>query len=987
MLPLSAATPGQQPAGSIRGVVTDQDFGTPLAGVQVEVVESGQKTLTAEQGNYVLANVKAGSFTLVFTKDSYQKQVKAGIVVLEGQLAQVDAELTGDFTDMEEFVVEDLQTFGAGSEASLFKLRFDSPSLLDSIGADLMSRAGAGDAASALRLVAGASVQGGKYAVIRGLPDRYVSSQLNGVRMPSADENKRAVELDQFPAAVIESIQVSKTFLPDQQGDASGGAVNLRTKGIPDESQFQIKAQYTYNTQVSGQSDFLSYSGGGFDALGRDDGGRKIQTENIGGNWDGAVGTSEIDAPVNYKLSISGGGTHDLGGGTKLGGYASLFYERESFFTDNAKNDSYWVTTPGGGMVPQTNQGTPASGDFKTALYDVTQGRQSLRLGSFGTLGVQGESSSITLTGLVSRTSTDTATLATDTRGKEYFFPGYDPHDPTGDGNTPGTRGAAPYLRLETLDFVERTTSTLQLNGHHQLSWGGFALGDALKASDPVFDWTLSHSTADMSEPDKRQFGAIWMPRSYNPGAPPFLPPYFTPPTWLPYLPSENFNLGNLQRTWKDIGEDSNQIAAGLTFPFEQWSGNKGSLALGFFDDQLTRDFNQDSFSNFGDAGSSYNSGWDDPWSSHFPNEDHPVTASTYDVDYKGDQHVSAWYGMFDLPLGSMLTLNGGARFETTTIGIVNMPEADATWFPPGSDAPVHLNPGDADVTFSQDDVLPSLGLSFTPAKELTLRAAFSQTVAHQTFKELTPIMQQEFLGGPVFIGNPELAMSALKNYDLRLDYVPHEGGLWSVSWFQKDITDPIEYVQRLAGFTYTTPINYPKGSLSGFEFEVREGLEHLSNALSGLSAGANATFIHSEVTLPASDAAAFSDPGIQAPMNTRDMTNAPDHLYNFFLTYDFPDAGTQVSLFYTVQGDTLVAGAGESLGNFIPSLYAKEYDTLNLSLTHNFGKRLKLGLQAKNLTNPSIEEVYRSDYIGADVTKTSYTKGIEFSLGLSLTF
>jgi hypothetical protein len=85
---------------------------------------------------------------------------------------------------------------------------------MDSIGSDLMSRAGASDAAAALRLVAGASVQDGKYAVIRGLPDRYVSSQMNRVRLPTADENKRAVELDQFPAAAIESIQVSKTFTP-----------------------------------------------------------------------------------------------------------------------------------------------------------------------------------------------------------------------------------------------------------------------------------------------------------------------------------------------------------------------------------------------------------------------------------------------------------------------------------------------------------------------------------------------------------------------------------------------------------------------------------------------------------------------------------------------------------------------------------------------------------------------------------------------------
>jgi hypothetical protein len=40
-------------------------------------------------------------------------------------------------------------------------------------------------------------------------------------------------------------------------------------------------------------------------------------------------------------------------------------------------------------------------------------------------------------------------------------------------------------------------------------------------------------------------------------------------------------------------------------------------------------------------------------------------------------------------------------------------------------------------------------------------------------------------------------------------------------------------------------------------------------------------------------------------------MTNAPEHLYNVFLTYDVRATGTQLGLFYTVQGDTLVAGAG----------------------------------------------------------------------------
>ena len=55
--------------------------------------------------------------------------------------------LAGDFTDMEEFVVQDVLQLGTGSEASLLQLRFDSPALMDSVGSDFMNRAGASDAA------------------------------------------------------------------------------------------------------------------------------------------------------------------------------------------------------------------------------------------------------------------------------------------------------------------------------------------------------------------------------------------------------------------------------------------------------------------------------------------------------------------------------------------------------------------------------------------------------------------------------------------------------------------------------------------------------------------------------------------------------------------------------------------------------------------------------------------------------------------------
>ncbi len=976
MSALGTTTSARQQAGSIRGVVLDQDFDVPLAAAQVANLETGEKVTTSAQGSYVFPAVPPGTYTLVFSREGYVRQVRSGVVVVAGQLTDVDAALAGEFTEMEEFVVQDVLQVGTGTEAGLLELRLESPSLMDSISSELMSRAGASDASEGLKLVTGATVQDGKFAVIRGLPDRYVNSQMNGVRLPSADEDKRAVELDQFPSAVIESIQVSKTFTPDQQGDASGGAVDLRLRGIPAETTLGFKAQLGYNTQAALESEFLTYDGGGVGFLGLDDGDRDIQSENLGGNWDGAAGVSTESAPIDFKWSLDGGGRRELGNGWTFGGFGSVFYERDSSYFDDGVDDSLWVDNIGEELTPETIQGTPNDGDFKTALFDVTQGKQSVQWGGLGTLGLESEQHTLGLTALYTHAAEDVATLAEDTRGKEFFFPGYDPDDPNDPGNSAG-RFSAPYLRTETLEYTERTTATLQLHGSHGLPSRGFELA-GLAFKQPELDWTLAHSQARMDQPDKRQFGALFLPDSFNPAL-----PGLEASLWIPYKPAANFTLGNFQRIYKEIDEDSNQAALDLKLPFEQWSQDEGFVQLGAFADRVDRTFDQETFSNFADVGAQFDGDFDDYWSAVFPDENHAITESLFDVDYEGDLDITAAYGMVDLPLGPRFSVMGGARFESTEIDIVNDPEQNATWFPPGASAPVSLRPGDADVAFSQDDLLPALGLTFEPSPSVTLRASYSETVARQTFKELTPILQQEFLGGPVFIGNPELEMSALQNYDLRLDYAPVAGSLVSLSWFHKSIEGPIEYVQRLTNFTFTTPENYPEGELSGYELELRQDLERWNEGLHGFGLGANATFIDSEVQLPDDEIAAFE--ALQVPITSRDMTGAPEYLYNLYLTYDFEEADTQVALFYTVQGDTLVAGAGEAVGNFVPSLYAEDYGTLNFSLSRRIGRNLRLQFQAKNLTNPEIETVYRSEYIAGDATRTSYERGTDLSLTLSV--
>ena len=132
---------------------------------------------------------------------------RSDVAITTGQLTELRLELVGDYTELETFVVQDALQLDTSNEAALLDVRLESPALMNAISNQLMARAGTSNAADALRLVPGASTApDGKSAVIRGLPDRYISSQLNGVLVPSVDKDKRAVELDQFPAEGIEKI-------------------------------------------------------------------------------------------------------------------------------------------------------------------------------------------------------------------------------------------------------------------------------------------------------------------------------------------------------------------------------------------------------------------------------------------------------------------------------------------------------------------------------------------------------------------------------------------------------------------------------------------------------------------------------------------------------------------------------------------------------------------------------------------------------------
>jgi TonB-dependent receptor len=983
--------------GGIRGTAMDADFEVPLTGVKVRISETGQEATTGDAGSFFIEQVEPGSYTLLFNKPGYTRFTKSEVVVTAGQLAEVEASLAGEYEEMDELVVRDIQLGGA-SEIGLLNLRMESSSMMDSVGADLMSQAAASDAAQALSLVPGTTVQDGKYAVVRGLPDRYVVSLLNGVRLPTADPDKRAVQLDQFPSALIESIQVSKTFTPDQQGDASGGAVNVVLKSMPDEPVLSFKAGTQYKTSMPGDGAFLTYEGGSLNTWGTlDDGEREPQEE--GTTWSGAMGTTRGDVPGMYDWSLTAGDKIEVADGIRVSALGNFYYKSDASYIDNMTDDKWWYRN--GEMVPVHSGEDPygtgglsTSGtDFTTSLMDVEQSTEEVQWGGLGAFGVETENHSLSLAYVSTHVAESSTTLAEDTRGKDFYVTSQvDGYDPLVATDSDEYNSAAPYRRSQTLEYTERDTSSLQLGGEHVLPIPEFGKDGIFTVLAPELDWKVSRSDSELDTPDKRMFSSKWNPGyqqvTSHRGT---LTTNTVPSAYYQDKPPVSY-LGNAQRIWENVYEESEQYAFNGKLPFKQWSGDEGFLKLGLFQDKVKRSYTKESYQNLSDANdstinanSSSTLTWDDSWTDYYPTSDDVMYAAEVDANYDGSQDISAWYYMVDVPLASFLTFVGGARYESTDLSVTIIdPEDEVYWVKPGEYGLSQLLEGDADVDYHQDDILPSLALELRPLDSITLRAAYSETVARQTFKELTPIQQQEYLGADIFIGNPTLEMSALENYDLRFDYVPYPGGLISASWFMKKIDNPIEYTQRYVDNvgTYITAVNYPEGEMTGYEIEFRQQLGRFWSPLEGLAFGANATFIDSKVTLGDDD---IEDLGEYAE-SSRDMMNAPQHLYNINLTYEVPKFGTKLGLFYIVKGDTLVAGASNDLG-YYPSVYEAEYETLNFTVSQKLGDHLQLSFKAKNLTDPEIQEVYRSEFIGDDQVKSSYTKGISYSIGLSATW
>ncbi|MBY0503838.1 MAG: TonB-dependent receptor [Bryobacteraceae bacterium] len=260
--------------GSVAGSVFDSASGRPIAGVSIAINgQSSDRNVTDPDGKFSLS-LSPGTYTLRFSAANFSSVDVTDVVVRAGEITEASTLLANKSTVTSVDVVEKIGAVASTSDAMLQERKL-AATVSDGISREELSGGTSSDAAGALQKVTGVSVVGAGYVYVRGLGERYSSTQLNGAAIPTTEPEKRVVPLDMFPAGMIESIKIDKTYSPDLPAEFSGGLVQLKTIEFPAQKMFALTTKTGFNTVTTG-NDFLTYPGGARDFFGFGGGGRAL---------------------------------------------------------------------------------------------------------------------------------------------------------------------------------------------------------------------------------------------------------------------------------------------------------------------------------------------------------------------------------------------------------------------------------------------------------------------------------------------------------------------------------------------------------------------------------------------------------------------------------------------------------------------------------------------------------------------------------------
>ena len=813
----------QERKGAIAGHVTDTN-GDALVGAQVELQPLGQSAVTDTQGQYKIADLPPGKYTLTVSYVGF-KSFSKEVTVESGESESANVEMDIE-TVSEQVIVRGERERG---EVEALNRERTADNIVQVLPAEVITSLPNTNIADALGRLPSVSLERdegeGKYVQIRGTEPRLSNVTIDGIHVPSP-EGVRNVKLDAIPADLIDSVEINKTLSANQEGDAIGGSINLVTKRPTEQPFLNLSAMGGFTPIEGGKT--LDQFGATF--------GSRFGTEKrfgfvLGGSYDhnnrgvddlepvpdvfdfgGTTGKQAVFLGTDIRqywydrtrFGFAGSADYKLGNNSSayLRGLFSQFY-------DNGDNWNYSITTgafDGGTPSTPDNTGSIGMNHFhrtpEQQIYSISAGANH----SFG------------------------ATLIT--YDFSYGRAAYD-------GGFPFAIWSGPSDVQFGVDASHPFTPKFPvLNGVN------------------IYDPTQYHLFAVLPWVDhihERDFsGSVTMTRQYT----------------------VNSHFGAFEMGMRV--RDADKVRTGGR-NFVRYTGD-APLALS---DALgtTPDYNfyfgqytAGPHSNFNTIQKFVNSN-----AALFPGDPEGDRINNDPNHYNTAERVIAGYAMNTITFGHV-RLQGGVRVEGTQGAFTGN---QVLLNPDGSYNSTVAVPGGR----SYVDVLPSVQFQYGFGANTKLRLAYGRGIARPNFSDLPPFATIDPSSSPTTVttGNPNLKATHANDYDILFEHYLKTVGILQAGFFYKALSDPIFTVQanptsgQFAGDRVTQPINGPSAHLAGIEMAWQEHLTFLPGLLSGVGVSANYSYTTSKASFPA-DFQRSDHPALlrQAPNN-----------WNLDVTYD----------------------------------------------------------------------------------------------------
>lgn len=944
--------------GNLNGTIVDKKTGEELIGVNVYIRSISKGAVTDISGNYNI-RLEPGIYTVEYSYVSYQKQTVNEVEIREGKVTEVNISLDFENEELDEVMVSASRI--DNNEVSLLRLRHKSLPVQDGISSQEINRSGFSNSAESIRQITGASVEGGKFIVMRGLGDRYSVSSMDGLSLPATDPYKNSSGLDLIPTSMVDNIVVKKTFSPELPGNFTGGAVDITTKSLPDNFFVKLSTSVSYNDQTSFNNNFLGDPvNNKYSRLGYDDGSREkkslwdgnsyltqlnrylidIQNNNLSENQISefnATMRSFADRPftvknespgLNHGFNLMVGNRVELGT-RRLGYNIGINYSIDYVQFDERVINSFSARIPDGtGSRMQAFQ-----------LNNGTESRDEVTDGIIGALTYQLSSN------------------------HEFKFMSMYNNSATESildmplGSYPGALSSGSYNN-RVISYTQRQLVNSQLRGRHYFG-------------DLSVKWSGNYIRSSQYEPDTRFIGApVDNSGQY----------FFVREVQLPFHFFRNLN--DSQYNFKTDAEYK------LLNRFLFKTGGSFSQKEREFDEFRYQIENNgtnsesDEFISFREASGNYESFFstDNSGIIGTDGDGNPILGLTYrdqtrpQNSYTGSEQIAAFYAMGVIDITNKLKTFGGVRIEKTDFAV--------------RDGSSNAGEGIIDVL----DILPSVNVIYTLNDQSNLRLSGTQTLARPNMRELAPFVSFDLLGGFPVVGNPDLTRTNITNLDFRFELFPRASELIAVSGFFKNFENPIVLELDVASdqpqYEY---INTRTGRLFGFEFELRKKLDFISPMLENIKFGANFTYINSRVDL--SELEFETRQRLDSSIKPyRPFPFQSPYLANFNLIYENPNTGWDGSIYANISGPRLTAN-GSGAAPDIYEVYGKLNTNRKLTsstpipdLSLRFGKSFNNGFSASlfvsNILDYSVVQ-YQEDN-GEYFINSSFNPGRTFKLSFS---